>query len=629
MADLITQFHFLRPLWLLLIIPCVLLTVLLWRHQQSSGSWQKVIAPELLSHLIQEQLRPRQRWPLTILAGAWVLGCLALAGPAWQQISTPVSKSQQPLVVVVDLSYKQYTADLSPNRLTRLRYKLTDLFRLRTDGLTGVVAFAGGAHAVAPLTDDSNTLKNLVPALSPDIMPEQGQNPLAGVELAIQLLSQGAAERGDILLLTDSIPGEQISGIEAMVKQSGHALSALGLGSEQGAPISLPGGGYLKDQQGTIIVPRLERNTLQSLAQNAGGQYRDVSLDNNDLLALLPKPGVDDATIKVERQFDQWHDAGYWLIWLLLPLSLLGFRKGWLMLAVICISALPGQEAMAFEWNSLWQNRDQRAMTALQENNPEQAANLFRTPNWKAEALYRNQAFDQSAELFAQSGSANGFYNQGNALAHAGKLEEAISAYEQALKLNPDMEDAKFNKELLEKLKQQQEQQQEQQQPKQQQPSEDQQQPSEDQQQPSENQQQPSEDQQGSDSQQKQEQKSDSSGQESQTEETQSSQQQSSSQNQNSEQEREPQQQKTSEAQESKPEDNAARQAQDSQMQEQEQDQQAAAQAMGEDDQPRTPDQQAVDNWLNTIPDEPGGLLRRKFLQQQQRQEQRLQERVW
>ena len=201
----LSQLHFLRPLWLLMLIPCVLCLTLLWRRQQASGEWSKVIAPELLSHLIQGQSARQSGWPLRLLTVGWFLTCIALAGPTWEKITTPVSKNQQPLIVVTDLSYRQYAADLSPDRLSRLRYKLMDLFQLRQDGLTGLVAFAASAHTVAPLTDDTNTLSNLVPALSPEIMPQQGQHPVSGIEQAIKLLEQGASQRGDILLITDSI----------------------------------------------------------------------------------------------------------------------------------------------------------------------------------------------------------------------------------------------------------------------------------------------------------------------------------------------------------------------------------------------------------------------------------------
>ncbi|MET4693855.1 tetratricopeptide repeat protein [Endozoicomonas lisbonensis] len=610
MTEFFSQFHFLRPMWLLMLLPSLLLLTLVWRQQQTSGNWNKVIAPELLAHLIHGETRQQQRWPVALLTTGWILACIALAGPTWQKVTTPVSKSQHPLVVVADLSYHQYAADLPPDRMTRLRYKLLDLFRLRQDGLTAIVAFAGGAHTVSPLTDDTNTLSNLVPALSPDIMPEQGQNPLRGIEQAIKLLSQGASEHGDILLITDSIPGYQMADIETRIKQSGHKLSILGIGSEQGAPIAIPGGGYLKDNQGAILVPRLNRTELQQLTRAVSGEYRDLSLDNSDLEALLPKPDASDSVVKVDRQFDQWHDAGYWLVLLLLPLALISFRKGWLLVLFVLFTALPEQQAMAVDWSALWKNTDQRGASALDNNDPESAAQLFKDPDWKAEALYQNQQFDDAANLFGESETAQGFYNQGNALAKAGKLDDAIAAYNKALKLQPDMDDAQFNKALLEQLKQQQQEQQNQQD-----------------QQNSEGEQQQSQD----SSQQHQENRD---SQNQQADEQQTEQQQSEQKNsQQQEQQKQDAQQQNAQTEEQKQEQQQQEQhsaSQQADREEDEQQQQAMMEQPAEELDAQTPDQQAVENWLNTIPDDPGGLLRRKFLHQQQlRQENRQQERAW
>ena len=634
MAEFFSQFHFLRPMWLLMLLPSLLLLTQVWRQQQTSGNWSKVIAPELLAHLIHGETRQPQRWPVALLATGWILASIALAGPTWQKVTTPVSKSQHPLVVVADLSYHQYAADLPPDRMTRLRYKLLDLFRLRQDGLTAIVAFAGGAHTVSPLTDDTNTLSNLVPALSPDIMPEQGQNPLSGIEQAIKLLSRGASEHGDILLITDSIPGYQIADIETRIRQSGHKLSILGIGSEQGAPIAIPGGGYLKDNQGAILVPRLNRTELQQLTRAVSGQYRDLSLDNSDLDALLPKPDTSDSVVKVDRQFDQWHDAGYWLVLLLLPLALISFRKGWLLVLFVLFTALPEQQAMAVEWSVLWKNTDQRGAAALDNNDPESAVQLFKDPDWKAEALYRNQQFDDAASLFSESETAQGFYNQGNALAKAGKLDDAIAAYNKALKLQPDMDDAQFNKALLEQLKQQQqEQQQQEKQNQQNQNDKDQQQ--QQQQQSEQNQQ----DQQNSEGEQQQSQDSSQQNQENhdsqnqQADNQQAGQRQSEQQNsQQQEQQKQDAQQQNAQTEEQKQEQQEQRSTsqQQADREQDEQQQQAMMEQPAEELDAQTPDQQAVENWLNTIPDDPGGLLRRKFLHQQQlRQENRQQERAW
>ena len=447
MSEFFSQFHFLRPLWLLALIPCLLIIVRLWHQHHANGSWQKVIAPELLQHLLHEKAERNNRLPLVLLLTGWIASCIALAGPAWQKMPVPVSKSQQPLVVVVDLSYYMLAADLKPDRLTRTRYKLQDLFRLRKDGISAIVAYAGSAHTVAPLTDDSRTLSNLVKAMNPGIMPVQGNKPAEGIQQAKRLLEQGSNESGDILLITGNVSVDQAARIHDLLDNTGIRLSVLGAGTEQGAPIPLPDGGYLKNQQGTIVVPRLERDELRELAIDNGGQYRDITVNDSDLKALLPKAGLDDNVLIVERDFDQWHDAGYWLLLLILPLALAGFRKGWLTTLMLCILLPATPEAQAFDWTSLWQTADQQGQQALQNNNPETAAGLFNDTRWKGEALFQGGNYEEAAKEFAKVNTADSFYNKGNALAKAGKLQEALDAYDKALKQQSDFTDAQKNRE--------------------------------------------------------------------------------------------------------------------------------------------------------------------------------------
>ena len=460
MTEFFSQFHFLRPLWLLMLIPCLLIIFRLWHQHHAHGSWQKVIAPELLKHLLHERAQRTSRLPLVLLLFGWIAACLALAGPAWQKIPVPVSKSQQPLVIVVDLSYYAMAADLKPDRLTRTRYKLQDLFRIRKDGISAIVAYAGSAHTVAPLTDDSRTLSNLVKAMNPSIMPVQGNKPAEGIQQAKQLLEQGSNESGDVLLMTGNLSADQAVRIYDLLDNTGIRLSVLGTGTEQGAPIPLPDGGYLKNQQGTIVIPQLDRNELRELALDNGGQYHDMTVDDTDLKTLLPKSSLNDDVMIVERDFDQWHDAGYWLLLLILPLALTGFRRGWLMAVLLCILLPTTPQAQAFGWKDLWSTADQQGQQALQNNDTETAAQLFKNPQWKGEALYRDGKYEEAARAFDQVNTANSIYNKGNALAKAGKLQEALDTYDQALKQQPDLEEAKANRKLVEDLlKQQQEQQ--------------------------------------------------------------------------------------------------------------------------------------------------------------------------
>ncbi len=465
------QLHLLRPWWLLAALPALALTLALWRSRSGGGDWARAIAPELLQPLLEPGAAPaRRRW-LPPLLGSWLLATLALSGPAWQQLPQPVMQRSDALVIALDLSLSMLTQDVTPSRLQRARYKIQDVLAQRHEGTTALVAYAGSAHVVAPLTDDSATLVNLLPALSPETMPLRGSDPVAAIKLAIELLQGAGEQRGRILLISDGIRERDADAIAALLDRRWQ-LSILGVGTLQGAPLPLDGG-FARDTDGGIAVPKLSRAEFEAVAQHSGGRYRELSADSGDIDALLARDPLDlNATRQAgdTRQFDQWHDRGALLALLLLPLAALLFRRGWLLLLpllVVPLTLLPAAPAQALDWqktwSDLWLRPDQQAARTLDGGDAGQAARQFDDPGWRGTAHYRAGDYADAAKDFAASGDElkNGIadYNRGNALARAGKLQEALQAYDAALQSDSTLEDARFNRELVEELLRQQSQQ--------------------------------------------------------------------------------------------------------------------------------------------------------------------------
>ena len=352
-----------------------------------------------------------------------------------------------------------YAEDVKPSRLVRARHKLLDILKSRKEGVTALIAYAGDTHIVSPLTDDNATIANLVPALAPAIMPLPGSEPGTAITEALALFQSAAIDRGRILLITDSITDADIKTISQQLAGSPFELSLLGIGTEDGAPIPLHKGELLKDNQGNIIVPKYKRRQLQTLASKTGGRFIDIRWDESDTQYLLAGSLNEELaeTLDTGRQAEQWQDSGYWLVLLLLPVVLLSFRRGWLLSLALPLLLIPTEQAYAFEWQDLWQTRDQQATKALETGDSTKAAELFEDPRWSAAANYQAGQYEQAAKALENASTADDFYNQGNALTKAGKFDEAIEAYQKALELEADMEDASFNKKLVEDLKQQQE----------------------------------------------------------------------------------------------------------------------------------------------------------------------------
>ncbi|MCX2784423.1 VWA domain-containing protein [Microbulbifer thermotolerans] len=586
----LNQFHFLRPQLLWLLVPAVMLCWGLARTILNSGQLQKVIDPELLPHLLLRGGEQRP-WLFTLIFALLCGAIVALAGPSWRKLPTPVYSNQDALVILLDLSPSMMATDLSPNRLTRARLKILDILRQRKDGLTALVAYAGEAHVVTPLTEDTATIANLVPALSPAIVPVSGSNIEMAVETGIRLLKDGATGRGQLLVVTDGIDDAALDTVAKQVADAGVALSILAVGSGEGSPIPRgDGGGFITDNNGAIIISNFDARALAKLARRSGGHYATISVDDTDIAQLLPEKETPTQARLTEREFDQWREEGPWLVLLLLPFIALLFRRGTLACALpfVLLTSLP-QQSQAFEWQDLWLRKDQQAQQLLQQGEAEQAAKTFRNPEWRGTANYRAGDFPAAAQNFARGDAPESLYNLGNSLTHQGRYDEAIAAYNEALKQQPQFADAQHNREIAEKLKALQQQQQQQQQSQQ-----DQQQSGEQkQQQPGDNQQQ---------------------GQNQQQDQQQGQNQQQSG---NPQSQQSPDNQQSSEQQSknnSQQEQNKREQSASQQKSEDQEQTDGEQQPVGVDEQPLDPEtQQALDQWLRQIPDDPAGLMREKF----------------
>ncbi|OMH33679.1 VWA domain-containing protein [Motiliproteus sp. MSK22-1] len=446
---MIEQFHFLRPLWLAALLPVCVLVWGLWSAGNKS-QWADLIKPELLSHLLDKHQVVSSRWPLAGVFAVWVIATIALAGPAWEKLPQPLYKKQSAVVLILDLSPSMLAQDMKPARIVHARHRLIDLLKSRQEGVAGLVVYAGDAHVLAPLSSDRETLLALIPSLDPSLMPVRGSRAEDAVATAMKLLTDAGHNNGDLVLITDGVAANARYEIQQKLAASNFRLSILGVGTSEGAPVPLSDGSYAKDRSGNIHLARLNSLELQQLATNLNGLYQDLKTDGSDTELLLQFLDQSDALLPssdnnqlIEREFDLWNDAGSWLVLLLLPLVLLSHRRGWL-LVVLIVPLVNPQPVYAFEWQDLWKNKNQQAIEAFEKGEHARAAELFDLPEWKGSAQYKSGDYQQAAESFAADKSADSWFNRGNALAKAGQLEEAVSAFEQALKVDPQMEDALF-----------------------------------------------------------------------------------------------------------------------------------------------------------------------------------------
>lgn len=598
----IDSFHFLRPLWLLAILPAALLIWGLWTLKGNSGAWSNVIDKNLLPFLLDGEDTKQTTLPIVLLAIVWLLASIAMAGPTWRQLPKPVEQKVDSMVIVLDLSMSMNATDLTPSRIARAKHKLADILNLRKEGLTALIVFAGDAHVVTPLTDDVATISLMISSLDPSIMPVSGSNVNLALKKASELFEQAGKDKGQILLITDGIE-EDSEKFSEWIDGSDQTLSILGVGTREGSPIPTENGTFIRDRSGAIVIPKLNTNELQSISRTYGGRYAEVRFDDSDIEALFSdRLEVEKDAITTMRQFDEWEEEGPWLLLFILPLAALAFRRGWLnCLPWVFIATLSfpllSTNAEANWWDNLWQRKDQQGLNAYQAGEYDAASKLFESKDWQGNAHYRNKNYEEAVNAWSDIDTSSGHYNRGNALARAGKLPEAIEAYQQALNLDEENEDAKANKELVEKLLEQQEQQQ--------------------------GDGESNEDQQNSDEQNQDQQNQD-------QQQNQDDSDQQDSEQQNSQQQNQQQDQQNNQNQQNQDQQNQEQNAQQDQQQSEEQEGSQAEQQQGEQESEEeqaqqqkevafeneitTEEQQALEQWLRRVPDDPSGLLRKKFL---------------
>ena len=445
MAD----FTFMHPLWFAAFIPLIIVLPWLKGKAQHSG----LIAPHLAQKLGLTQQQP-QIWPIGLLALGWLIAVVAMAGPSWQKVKLPAYNLSGARVLVMNMSQSMYATDIKPNRLTQERFKALDMLPGWKEGSTGLVAFAGDGYEVSPLTTDSSTLRNLIPNLSPNVMPIAGNNAAAGIAEAIRLLKQAGHNTGDIILMTDGITKTIAKQALADLKGTHYRVSILAMGTVVGAPIQLPDGSLLSEN-GTPVISKIDINTLMSITDSTGGILQMAQTTDNDVNAIVSftaKP-LANGNKGHEKELQERLNNGFWLVIPLLLLALLGFRRGVVLAAMFIL--LPIDHAQA----SPWTNTNRQAYETFTDGNYKQAAQDFTSPQWKGIAEYKAKQYEQAIATLKPLQDPTSQYNLGNAYAQKGDYKQAAATYEKLLKQQPDFADAKKNLAIVEQAEKQKQQQ--------------------------------------------------------------------------------------------------------------------------------------------------------------------------
>lgn len=317
-----TQFHFIRPFWLLALVPMLLLLWLRWR-EESQPSWQEVLPAHLRKALTIGDTGWRKQLPLKLLVMIVTLAIVVCSGPSWQREASPFGEDRAAMLVVLDSSDTMLETDVAPSRLERAKHKIRDLLALRSGGSTGLLVFAGSGHTAMPLTQDVAVFAPFLAAIEPSIMPESGKSADTALALIDDQLNQQPGST--VLLVSDGVTPSAIDAYQRFFAERPYQLVILAAGNEQVASTSQ-------------AKSPLDLHSLNQLADAVGGRLVEMSIDESD---------VEQINRYVERNMQMngdsampWQDMGYWLLIPVMLLMLLWFRKGWLVQWCVVLTLL-------------------------------------------------------------------------------------------------------------------------------------------------------------------------------------------------------------------------------------------------------------------------------------------------
>jgi Ca-activated chloride channel family protein len=298
------DFHFLRPLWLLSILPALALWWQIHERQDRTVSWRQFVDLHLLESLVVGDSRRRNLRPIHILLAVWLLTAVALAGPTWQRERSPFADDEAGLVVLLKTSSTMNATDVQPSRLERGKLKLRDLLNQRKGSSTGLIVYSGSAHLVMPLTRDDRIINAMVEELTPELMPADGDSLVGAIELAESLLRR-AGVPGSVLVIADTVSSSQTQ-----------ALAEAG--------IELPVQFLALQSPSTPINEGLERAVT-----TLNGSVVRLTAEQSDVERMARRARSEFKAADAESLGERWHDTGYTILPLIALFALMWSRRGW------------------------------------------------------------------------------------------------------------------------------------------------------------------------------------------------------------------------------------------------------------------------------------------------------------
>jgi Ca-activated chloride channel family protein len=301
MSGMIQNFHFIRPLALLL-VPFAVLVWWMWQHRSDPlRGWRDQIDPDLMKALIVGN-EAASRLPARLILAGWIVTIIAIAGPTWRLEPSPFADDSTPLMILLKADISMETPDPAPSRLERARLKTIDLAGARKGQPLGLIAYSGSAHLVLPPTRDTSTVAEMAAEISPEIMPERGDRLDLALREAERILINGK-QGGSIVVFADSVDTD-LALLESVAKGLGFPVQFLAIND--------PGSS--------------ESDSLEAAGRALRASIEPLDYEDKDVDAIVRRAARTPIAQGGEGG-ERWQESGYWLVPLVGFFVLTMFRR--------------------------------------------------------------------------------------------------------------------------------------------------------------------------------------------------------------------------------------------------------------------------------------------------------------
>lgn len=451
------MFHFLRPDFLWLLVPLLVGMLIVFFGIREEVKWAKVIAPHLRPYVIQKGSEKFKKVMQFVMFFAIGLAIVGVAGPTWKKYELPQKTLESPLVIALDLSQSMMSTDIQPSRLERAKFKISDFIEANPKVRMALIGYAGTAHTIIPLTRDYKIINSHITSLKPSIMPFPGSDLSAALELTDSITKVTTAP-ATLLLITDDLSENNFQHLQSYVSKGNTTVHIMPMNTPSGADVPSPRykNRMLKDKNGKVVHTSLNMDVMSKLKSIENIKISALTLDKTDMQLIAADIGSRlEFKEKQEDKDQDWEDKGMFLAIPFAFAVLYWFRKGWVLFMLVGMLGITScaseekpevnKEEVKQKFTDLWYTKDYQGQESYDEGNYAEAAEEFEDPMHKGAAYYKYGDYNSAIEEFKKDSTAQGKYNLGVSHYQNGDYEKAKIAFEEAIELNPDMQNAAKN----------------------------------------------------------------------------------------------------------------------------------------------------------------------------------------